>query len=102
MRAHVTSTHMHARTHARTHAHTHTYANINSTQPDTLSHRLDTYTLPKPNETPTTHSNNNLDTVYILAQLAQRADLVMMTVQLKQSHNCVTCFFLTADAPVAR
>ena len=51
----------------------HACANINSTQTDTLSHWLDTYTLPKPNQTPTTHSNNNLDTVYILAQLAQRA-----------------------------
>ena len=45
--------------------------NINSTQPDMLSHQLDTYTLPKPIQTPTTHSNNNLDTEYILAQLAQ-------------------------------
>ena len=53
--------HQHAHTH--THTHTHTHANINSTQPDTLSHRLDTYTLPKPNQTPTTHSNNNIDTV---------------------------------------
>ena len=45
------------------HQHTHTHTDINSTQPDTLSHRLDTYTLPKHNQTPTTHSNNNLDTV---------------------------------------
>ena len=66
-------THTHTHTHAHAHAHTHTHANINSTQPDTFRHRLDTYTLPKPNQTTTTHSNNNLDTVYILAQLAQRA-----------------------------
>ena len=70
MSHHYTHTH----THTHTHAHTCTHANINSTQPDTLNCRLDTYTLPKPNQTPTTHSNNNLDTVYMLAQLAQRAD----------------------------
>ena len=69
-----THTHTHTYTHAHTHTHTHTHANINPTQPDTLSHRLDTYTLPKPNQTPTRHSNNNLDTVYILAQLARWAD----------------------------
>ena len=56
------------------HTHTHTHPNINSAQPDTLSYWLDTYTRPKPNQTPTAHSNNNLDTVYTLAQLAQRAD----------------------------
>ena len=66
--------------HQHTHIHTHTlslsltHTHTNSTQPDTLSHQLDTYTLPKPNETATTHSNNYLDTVHILAQLAQRAD----------------------------
>ena len=50
--------HTHTHTHMlHTHTHTHTHANINSTQPDTLSHRLDTCTLPKPNHTPTTHSN---------------------------------------------
>ena len=60
--------------HQHPHTHTPTHANINSTQPDTLSHRLDTNTQPKPNQTPTTHSNNNLDRVHILAQLARRAD----------------------------
>ena len=60
--------------HQHTHTHTRARADINSTQPDTLSHRLDTYTLPKPNQTPITHSNNNLDTVDISAQLAQWAD----------------------------
>ena len=59
--------------HTSTHTRTHACANINSTQPDTLGHRLDIYTLPKPNHTPITHSNKNLDTVYILAQQAQRA-----------------------------
>ena len=52
---------------AHTHTHTHAHANTNSTQPDTLSHRLDRDTLTKPNQTPTTHSNNNLDTVYIVS-----------------------------------
>ena len=69
---------IHILTHTHTHTHAHTHANINSTQPDTLSHRLDTYTLPKPNQTTTTHSNNNLDTVYILAQLARRADHALL------------------------
>ena len=58
-----TSTHTHTRTHA--------CANINSTQPDTLGHRLDTCTLPNPNQTPITHLDKNLDTIYILDQLAQ-------------------------------
>ena len=69
-----TCTHSHSVSLSHTHTHTHTHTNINSTQPDTLGHRLDTYTLLKPNQTPTTHSNN-LDKVYILAQLAQRADM---------------------------
>ena len=60
-----------------THTHAHTSASINSTQPDTLSHWLDE--LPKPNQTPTTHSNSNLDTVCILAQLAQRADHALLS-----------------------
>ena len=70
--------HTHTHTHTRTHARTHARANINSTQPDTLSHRLDTYTLPKPNQTTTTHSNNNLATLHILAQLAQGAGHVLL------------------------
>ena len=89
-----------------TSAHIHT--NINSTQSDTLSHRLDTYTLPKPNQTPpTTHSNNNLDTVYILAQLAQRADHVTewlhsrdVSVTFERRENCCVCIF--HSIPVGR
>ena len=45
--------------HQHTHTHTHTHANINSTQQDTLSLcQLDTYTVAKPNQTPSSSSTN--------------------------------------------
>ena len=72
---------------------------MNSTQPDTLSHRLDIYiyTLPKPNHTPTTHSNNNLDTVYILAQLAQRADHALLRSRSAVGTNEFPLLFVLHD-----
>ena len=74
--------------HTHTHTHTRARADINSTQPDTLSHRLDTYTLPKPNQTPITHSNNNLDTVIHISSAGTEG---------WSSWSCVACLSTAQD-----
>ena len=71
-----------------THIHTHTHANTNSTQPDTLSHRLDRDTLPQPNQTPTTHSNDNLDRVYIVSC---GIDIIVVSRGIDTCNRCILC-----------